>query len=55
MPPFPTDDYHKLLRKITLQEMKIHRLEVDVEVNGQYVNETTLLMTQNCGKEKAMG
>lgn len=29
------DDYHKLLQKIAVLETKIHRLEVNVEVNRQ--------------------
>ncbi|KAK0156136.1 hypothetical protein N1851_000584 [Merluccius polli] len=53
MPPFSTDDYYKLLQKIAVLEMKILRLEVHVEVNGQYGNETTLPMTQISGKEQA--
>ncbi|KAK0137854.1 hypothetical protein N1851_025936 [Merluccius polli] len=53
MPPFSTDDYHKLLQKIAVLETKILRLEVNVEVNGQYGNETTLPMTQISGKEQA--
>ena len=53
MPPFSTDDYHKLLQKIAVQETTIQQLEVNVEVNGQYGNETTLLMTQISGQEQA--
>ena len=53
MPPFSTDDYHKLLQKIAVLETKIQRLEVNVEVNGQYGNETTLQMTQISGQEQA--
>ncbi|KAK0134097.1 hypothetical protein N1851_030343 [Merluccius polli] len=53
MPPFSTDDYHKLLQKMAVLETKILRLEVNVEVNGQYGNETTLPMTQISGKEQA--
>ncbi|KAK0131770.1 hypothetical protein N1851_022873 [Merluccius polli] len=53
MPPFSTDDYYKLLQKIAVLETKILRLEVNVEVNGQYGNETTLQMTQISGKEQA--
>ncbi|KAK0150571.1 hypothetical protein N1851_008323 [Merluccius polli] len=53
MPPFSTDDYYKLLQKIAVLETKILRLEVNVEVNGQYGNETTLPMTQISGKEQA--
>lgn len=53
MPPFSTDDYHKLLQKIAVPEIKIHRLEVNMEVNGQYGNETTLPMSQNSEKEQA--
>ena len=50
MPPFSTDDYYKLLQKIAVLETKILRLEVNMEVNGQYGNETTLPMTQISGK-----
>ena len=53
MPPFSTDDYYKLLQKIAVLETKILRLEVNMEVNGQYGNETTLPMTQISGKEQA--
>ncbi|KAK0152286.1 hypothetical protein N1851_006336 [Merluccius polli] len=53
MPPFSTADYHKLLQKIAVLETKVLRLEVNVEVNGQYGNETTLPMTQISGKEQA--
>ncbi|KAK0155338.1 hypothetical protein N1851_002348 [Merluccius polli] len=53
MPPFSTDDYYKLLQKIAVLETKILRLEVNVEVNGQYGNETTLPITQISGKEQA--
>ncbi|KAK0151164.1 hypothetical protein N1851_007738 [Merluccius polli] len=53
MPPFSTDDYYKLLQKIAVLETNILRLEVNVEVNGQYGNETTLPMTQISGKEQA--
>ncbi|KAK0136531.1 hypothetical protein N1851_027347 [Merluccius polli] len=53
MPPFSTDDYYKLLQKIAVLETKILRLEVTMEVNGQYGNETTLPMTQISGKEQA--
>ncbi|KAK0147691.1 hypothetical protein N1851_012825 [Merluccius polli] len=53
MPPFSTDDYYKLLQKIAVLGTKILRLEVKVEVNGQYGNETTLPMTQISGKEQA--
>ncbi|KAK0150005.1 hypothetical protein N1851_009239 [Merluccius polli] len=53
MPPFSMDEYHKLLQKIAVLETKILRLEVNVEVNGQYGNETTLPMTQISGKEQA--
>ena len=53
MPPFSTDDYYKLLQKIAVLETKILRLEVNVEVNGQYGNETTLPMTQISGREQA--
>lgn len=52
MPPVSMDDYHKLLQKIAVLETKIHRLEVNMEVNGQYGNETTRLMTQNNKQEQ---
>ena len=52
MPPFSTDDYYKLLQKVAVLETKIQRLKVNVEVNGQYGNETTL-MTQISGQEQA--
>uniref|UniRef100_A0A667WYM3 SGNH hydrolase-type esterase domain-containing protein n=1 Tax=Myripristis murdjan TaxID=586833 RepID=A0A667WYM3_9TELE len=53
MPPFSTDDYHKLLQKITVLENKIHRLELNVEVNGLCGNNTTLPWTQSSGHEHA--
>ena len=53
MPPFSKDDYYKLLQTITILEMKVQRLEVNLEVNGQYGNETTLPMTQISGQEQA--
>ena len=49
MPPFSTDDYHKLLQKIAVLETKIYRLEVNVEVNGICGNDSTLPLTQNDG------
>lgn len=52
MPPVSMDDYHKLLQKIAVLETKIHRLEANTEVNGQYANDTTLLMTQNNKQER---
>ncbi|XP_035495616.2 uncharacterized protein LOC118313818 [Scophthalmus maximus] len=53
MPPFSVDDYHKLLQKIAVLETKIHRLEGNVEVNGQYGNDTTLPWNQNSGQDNA--
>ena len=53
MPPFSTDDYHKLLQKIAVLENKIHRIEVNVEVNGLCGNDTTLPWTQSSGQEHA--
>ncbi|KAM4592398.1 uncharacterized protein PAE49_010282 [Odontesthes bonariensis] len=53
MPPFSTDDYHKLLQKIAMLETKMYRLEVNVEINGQYGNETTLPVSQNTEREQA--
>nr|XP_040025023.1 uncharacterized protein LOC120812889 [Gasterosteus aculeatus aculeatus] len=53
MPPFSTEDYHKLLQKILLPETKVNRLEVNVEANGPCGNNTTLAMTQNSGQEHA--
>ncbi|CAJ1076251.1 uncharacterized protein LOC118313818 [Xyrichtys novacula] len=41
MPPFSTDDYHKLLQKIAVLETKINRLEANVDRNGRCGNETT--------------
>jgi len=43
VPPFSTDDNYSLLQKIAVLEMKINRLEVNVEVNGLCGNETTTL------------
>ena len=53
MPPFSTEDYHKLLQKIAVLETKMHRLEVNVEINGQYGNDTTLPIFQNSEREQA--
>lgn len=56
MPPLSTDDYHKLLQKIAVLETKIHRLEVNVEVNGLNGlggNDTTLPLPQISGQELA--
>ncbi|XP_061915766.1 uncharacterized protein LOC133658135 [Entelurus aequoreus] len=55
MPPFSTEDYHKLLQKILLLEIKMNRLEVNLEVNGQCGNNTTLalLSTENTGQHHA--
>ncbi|CAJ1085617.1 uncharacterized protein LOC118313818 [Xyrichtys novacula] len=41
MPPFSTDDYHKLLQKIAVLETKINRIEANVDRNGRCGNETT--------------
>lgn len=54
MPLFYTDDYHKLLQKIAVLETKINRLEINVEVNGLYGNDSTLPLTLNDGHEHAM-
>ncbi|CAI5657641.1 unnamed protein product [Oreochromis niloticus] len=53
MPSLSTDDYHKLLQKIAVLETKIHRLEVNVEVNGLCGNETTLPLIQSNGDDQA--
>ncbi len=53
MPPFSTDDFYKLLQKVTVLETKIQRLEVNVEVNGLCGNDTTFLWSQNSGQEHA--
>ncbi|XP_061895699.1 uncharacterized protein grxcr1a isoform X1 [Entelurus aequoreus] len=55
MPPFSTEDYHKLLKKILLLEIKMNRLEVNLEVNGQCGYNTTLalLSTENTGQHHA--
>ncbi|KAK5607783.1 hypothetical protein CRENBAI_011570 [Crenichthys baileyi] len=47
MHPFPTEDWDTLLQKITMMEMKILRLEVNVEINAGYGNEMTLPMIQS--------
>ncbi len=47
------DDYHNLLQKIAELETKIHRLEVNGEINGQYGNESTLLISQNSERFEA--
>ncbi|CAI5677846.1 unnamed protein product [Oreochromis niloticus] len=53
MPSLSTDDYHSLLQKISVLETKIHRLEVNVEVNGLCGNETTLPLIQSNGDDQA--
>lgn len=53
MPPFSMDVYHELLQKIEALEMKILRLEVNVEVNEQNGNETTLPMLKISQQEQA--
>lgn len=53
MPPLSTEDYHKLLQKIVVLETKIHRLEVNVEVNGLCGNDTTLPLAQISRQELA--
>ena len=53
MPSVSTEDYLSLLQKITVMEMKIQRLEVNVEVNGLCGNETTLPLFQNSRDEQA--
>ena len=45
MPFFSMDDYHKLLQKIAVLETKFYRLKVNMDINGQYGNETTLPLT----------
>ena len=40
MPPFSTDDFHKLLQKMAVLEMKMQRSEFNVEVNGLCWNDT---------------
>ena len=55
MPPFSTDDYHKLLQKIAVMETKIRQLELNAEVNGHYMDETTLPISQNTDREQANG
>lgn len=42
MPPFITDDFHKLPQNIALPETKVHQLEVNVEVQGLCGNDTTV-------------
>ena len=53
MPPLSVDDYYKLLQKIAVLETKIHRLEVNVEINGLGGNDTTLPMDQTSSQELA--
>lgn len=54
MPPHPSaDDYHKLLQKIAVLETKIHRLEVNAEVNRLCGSETTFALIQISGQEHA--
>ena len=53
MPPFSIEDYYKLLQKIAVLETKIHRLEVNLEVNGSCGNDTTLPLNQNNGQKHA--
>lgn len=53
MLPFSTDDYHRLLQKIAVLETKIHRLEVNVKVNEQCGNDTTIPWIQNSGQDHA--
>ena len=53
MPPFSTDDFHKPLQKMAVLEMKMQRLEVNVEVNGLGWNDTTLPVLQKNGKGHA--
>jgi len=51
MPPFSTDDFHKLQQKMAVLERKMQRLEVNVEVNGLWCgNNTTLPVLQDNGK-----
>ncbi|XP_034536948.1 uncharacterized protein LOC117811039 [Notolabrus celidotus] len=42
MPPFTVDDFQKILQKIAVLETKMHRIEVNVEVNGLCGNDATL-------------
>lgn len=53
MPSLSTVNYQDLLQKITALEMKVHRIEVNVEVNGLCGNEITLPVTQNSGDKQA--
>uniref|UniRef100_A0A3Q2EBE6 SGNH hydrolase-type esterase domain-containing protein n=1 Tax=Cyprinodon variegatus TaxID=28743 RepID=A0A3Q2EBE6_CYPVA len=53
MPSLSTVNYEALLQKITALEIKVHRIEVNVEVNGLCGNETTLPATQNSRVERA--
>ena len=53
MPPLSTDDFHKLLQKMAVLEMKMQRLEANVEVNGLGWNDTTLPVLQNNGQRHA--
>ncbi|MEQ2256474.1 hypothetical protein ILYODFUR_024511 [Ilyodon furcidens] len=47
MPSFTTEDFNKLLQKLAVLEMKIHRLEVNVEVNMGYSDDSTLPVIPN--------
>ncbi|MED6275196.1 hypothetical protein CHARACLAT_024043 [Characodon lateralis] len=47
MPPFTTEDFDNLLQKLATLEMKIHRLEVNVEVNMGYSDDSTLPVIPN--------
>ncbi|XP_034005651.1 guanylate kinase 1b isoform X1 [Trematomus bernacchii] len=53
MPQFSTDDFHKRLQKMAVLEMKMQRLQLNVEVNGLGWNDTTLPVLQKNGKGHA--
>lgn len=44
--------YHKLLQKIAVLENEIQRLEVNVEINERYGNDSTLPWIQNGGQQQ---
>ncbi|MED6270369.1 hypothetical protein CHARACLAT_009468 [Characodon lateralis] len=47
MPPFTTEDFDKLLQKLAVLEMKIHQLQVNVQVNMGYNDDSTLPVIPN--------
>ena len=53
MPSLSTKDYQDLLEKIIALETKVHHIEVNVEVNGLYGNNTTLPLPHLSREEKA--